>query len=87
MAIRGDVAYMLCMENVGWNFPENSPSHSISGTLDCTQLEILRGQSLSLFLSPPWLDWKPGTQSLIYVNRKKSVETNREELREIFSPK
>lgn len=30
----GDITYMACMETMGWNFPENSPSHKISGTLD-----------------------------------------------------
>lgn len=30
----GDITYITRMETLGWNFPENSPSHKISGTLD-----------------------------------------------------
>lgn len=30
----GDITYMTHMETTGWNFPEISPSHKISGTLD-----------------------------------------------------
>lgn len=30
----GDITYMTRMETMGWNFPENSLSHKISGTLD-----------------------------------------------------
>lgn len=50
-------------------------------------LEILWGQSGLLYLSFPQLNWKPRAGSLIYVNRKNSRETNREESREILSPK
>lgn len=51
LVIRGDIAYMLCIEDVGWNFPLNSPSYRISITLDSTQPEILRGQSLTVIES------------------------------------
>lgn len=30
----GDITCMTHTENTGWNFPENHPSHKISGTLD-----------------------------------------------------